>query len=332
MFPSAPATISADYAYRGMRLVVLENGLLRVTVVADKGTDVVEFRHKPSGLDFMWHSARGLRNPAATLPTVWTDRSFTDFYEGGWQELIPHASAPSEYKGAKFGFHGEAWALPWEVVRIDDDPARVSVTLRLETLRTPFRVEKTLSLARGAARLEIAETVANLAAEPMRFMWGHHVAFGEPFVAPGCVLSIPAGRVILDDNHLYPWPVGDGARDYAKTLGPDDRRLPKNTLFLTGLKQGRYAITNPKLKAGFSLAWDRRVFPWIWYHTINRTAKGHPNFGRSYTVMLEPLSDLPGALERETSTLELGPGKSLSTRLVAEAFGGRWPRKSTKYT
>lgn len=317
----SPATLSLDYAYRGLRLAILENGLLRVTVVVDKGTDVVEFKYKPLDLDFLWHAPRGLRNPRATLPAVWTDRTFTDFYEGGWQELFPHASAPSGYKDAQFGWHGEVWALPWEVVRFDDDPARVSVTFRVETLRTPFRLEKTLTLRRGSARLEIAERATNLGRESLRMMWGHHVAFGGSFVAPGCMVDAPARTVVLDDGATHPWPKGDGARDYRKTLGPDDPRLPKETLFLGGLRQGRYAITNPKLKAGFALSWDRRVFPWIWYHTINRTAKGWPNWGCSHTVMLEPLSDLPGALTREEpSTLELGPGKSLSTRLVAEAF------------
>ncbi|HXI14938.1 MAG TPA: DUF4432 domain-containing protein, partial [Chloroflexota bacterium] len=45
-----------EYVWRGHRLVVLENELLRVGVVASKGADVVELRYKPRDLDFLWHS------------------------------------------------------------------------------------------------------------------------------------------------------------------------------------------------------------------------------------------------------------------------------------
>ena len=36
-----------EYRYQGMRAVSLENELLRVGVLADKGTDVFEFNYKP---------------------------------------------------------------------------------------------------------------------------------------------------------------------------------------------------------------------------------------------------------------------------------------------
>jgi hypothetical protein len=46
-----------EYRYRGMRVVFLENELLRVRVLAAKGADVFEFNYKPRDMDFVWLTA-----------------------------------------------------------------------------------------------------------------------------------------------------------------------------------------------------------------------------------------------------------------------------------
>ncbi len=52
--------ISDAWTYRGLKTVVLENELIRVVVLADKGADVYSFVHKPSDTDFMWRSPSGV--------------------------------------------------------------------------------------------------------------------------------------------------------------------------------------------------------------------------------------------------------------------------------
>ena len=46
-----------EYRYLGMRAVYLENELLRVGVLANKGTDVFEFTYKPRDINFVWLTA-----------------------------------------------------------------------------------------------------------------------------------------------------------------------------------------------------------------------------------------------------------------------------------
>ena len=53
-----------DLVERGRRVLVLENELLRVELLPDKGSDIVSFLHKQSDTDPLWHSAAGLRRPA----------------------------------------------------------------------------------------------------------------------------------------------------------------------------------------------------------------------------------------------------------------------------
>ncbi len=55
----------SDYQYKGMKVGFLENELLRVGVLADKGTDVFEFNYKPKDMDFVWLAAGGVRNPVS---------------------------------------------------------------------------------------------------------------------------------------------------------------------------------------------------------------------------------------------------------------------------
>lgn len=89
--------------------------MIKVSVLADKGTDIYEFIYKPKDVDFLWHSFNGVRNPSRFVPTrEMPDGSFLDFYEGGWQELFPNIGDACTYKGALLGVHGEVCMPPWE--------------------------------------------------------------------------------------------------------------------------------------------------------------------------------------------------------------------------
>ena len=49
-----------EFGWRNQQLIVIENELLRVGVVATKGSDIVEFRYKPRDLDVLWHAPQTL--------------------------------------------------------------------------------------------------------------------------------------------------------------------------------------------------------------------------------------------------------------------------------
>ena len=104
-----------EVVWRGLRTVTLENEPLRITVLADKGTGIVEFLHKPTDTDFMWRSPIGLVNPGVFVPTNMGRKasSFEDYYEGGWTECFPTGGEPCTYRGIQFGVHGEIPLRPW---------------------------------------------------------------------------------------------------------------------------------------------------------------------------------------------------------------------------
>jgi hypothetical protein len=106
--------ISDAWTLAGMRTLILENELLRVVVLVDKGSDIIEFRYKPHGLDFLFFSLSGLRNPTVNLPSAPSTGPFLDYFSGGWNEILLNGGPHVTYKGAELGQHGEISLIPWE--------------------------------------------------------------------------------------------------------------------------------------------------------------------------------------------------------------------------
>ena len=71
--------------------------------------------------------------------------------------------------------------MPWEHKVIADNLERVAVKLWVRPHRTPFLLEKNLTLEKGSAVLTIDEQLTNEAGEEMHCMWGQHIALATHF-------------------------------------------------------------------------------------------------------------------------------------------------------
>lgn len=319
--------ISDAWTYRGLKMVVMENELLRVSIVADKGADIFELVHKPSDTDFMWRTPWSVRNQALWVPsTGWGEGIFHDLYIGGWNTIAPTGGFPQDYMGAEIGQHNETNLMPWDAQIVDDDPERVSARFWVRAVRTPFYVEKVVSLESGSATLTVTDTLRNEAEEPAPAQWGQHVALGEPFLTPSCILDLPGAAYIVPDApdgapeaaRLAPgqrgtWPTAEGADGRSVDL----RRFPAKSerlvdyLAFTELAAGWYAVTDPDRGVGIGLQWDARVFRYLWYWQVFGGHSGYPWYRRTYNVGLEPFTSMPSGLPE--------PGSDESTSLVFQA-------------
>jgi galactose mutarotase-like enzyme len=330
----------SESVFRGLGCVTLENQLIRVSVAADKGADIYEFLHKPTDTEFLLRTPLGLRRQPATLPTInLREGSFSDFYEGGWQELLPVAGDfPSESKGAQFGQHGEVALLPWSYRINEDTPERISITFSVDTTRTPFHLDRTMILEDGEPALQIRETLRNDGDEPLEFMWAHHPAFGWPFLEEGCRIDLPPCEVIVlgseapstsrlvEQDSEWPQVRGKNGKmvDLSQMPGPEAKA--HDLAFLRGFAQGKYSIANPRSDLSFQLTWENKVFPYLWYWQVTRGAFGYPWYGNTYNLALEPHSSLFPMLERaieQHHTIKLDAGIELSTELEASISQGR---------
>lgn len=333
--------VETDFTFRGWRLVILKNRNLRVTVLPEKGSDIIEFRYKPLDLDVMWESPIGLRPNGWFVPTNGNalaptkegaeQGNFMDYYEGGWQEIFPNAGPATKYKGTTIGQHGEVALTPWQWQVLEEGGRRASIKMSVNTYRTPFRVEKILTLEGDKPTLFIEEKVTNLAGETLDFSWGHHPAFGAPFLSGRSLIELPGkpevevcpGDGVCRTNLVsgkWKWPLVDGKKgkvDLRKVPAFEDKI--SNMMFLTNLPKGEYRLTNPEEGLTFRMEWDIKVFSYLWYWQVAGGSFGYPWWGQTYNIALEPFSGPPmlSRAIKEGKALSLQAGKSLSTTLSA---------------
>jgi hypothetical protein len=297
-----------EYRYKGMRAVFLESETLRIGVLADKGTDVIEFDYKPRDMDFVWLSSGGVRNPTSYLSTSPDPlATFMDYYPGGWQEVFPNGGTPSSYLGAQLGQHGEVSNLPWDYEIVEDDEDAVAVRFTVRTQKTPFLLEKELRLLSGESALRVEETLTNESEVDLEAMWGHHIAFGHPFLGEGCRIRLPeAATVIPHEEPIHPegrrvrgdqrytWPLAEGESGEEVDLSVlPEMGTMSEMLYLTDLPEGWYEVENSEKGLGLRVTWDIERMPYLWFWQEYGASKFYPWYGRHYNIGLEPFSSYP---------------------------------------
>lgn len=341
MFTQKDCVITDSWKYEDMQTVVLENEFLRVVVIPDKGSEIVEFRYKPLDVDFLLQRPGGVRSPWHGSGGL-SDLAMLDVYNGGWNEILPNGGAPSSYKGAPFGQHGEISAIPWKYSILDATPQRAEVKMWVRAHRTPFVLERRMILEKGKPILTLIEKLTNDAGEEMHLMWGHHIALGNPFLLDGAKIFAPAKKFIVADpmenyvprrfapGAVFDWPnvlSPDGKPDDASIVPAYGSEQAQELGFLAELTDGWYAIINPVHKVGFGTRFDHNLFRFIWYwQQLGDVARGYPWFGKMHTMALETwtsraIAGLSEAVQNGTA-LVMQPGETIETEFKAVAFSG----------
>lgn len=306
-----------DLTQQGMRLIVLENELLQVGILAGKGADIVEINYKPQDLDLIWLAPGGVKNPLPHTTTAPESvAAYIETYPGGWQELFPNAGLPCTVDGIPLSQHGEVFSLPWEVTILEDTAESCAVRFSIRTRTSPCLIEKTFRIESGKAGFRMEERLVNESPATTSVMWGHHATFGYPYLGPGSTIELPEGISVhalpmevdrrVGEAGVFPWPI-------SPTTGVDLRELPDqgsigDMLFLSGFgpDDAWYEVTPADGGPRCRVQWDGDTMPILWYWQEFGHSHAYPWYGRVYTVGLEPntsisMSGLVGALETETA-------------------------------
>jgi len=297
--------ISSQTTYKGIRTLVMQNEYIRLSLLLDKGTDIFELLYKPKDVDFLWRSPLGIRHPHQ-LPSISNPQGvFMDQYHGGWQEIFPSASGPSFYRGAHLGQHGEVASSAWEARVLLDEPEVVEVLFTVQTLRTPFILEKRIRLESGKPILFIRETILNIGKTGMHYMWGHHPSFGAPFLGEDCTLDLPHCEILTSEmpnerNRMptgkrFVWPFATDQENRPIDL----RQIPSATststdmFYATSFASGWFSLTNRRLGVGIGMVWPVPDFSHLWIWQEFGGSLGYPWYGNAYTMAVEPFTSRP---------------------------------------
>jgi hypothetical protein len=251
-------------SYKDQEALVLENDVIRAVLLPMWGGKTISLVHKGLGVETLW------QNPAPSFR-----RSlYGDPYEvgelAGFDEMFPTISrcfyeAPP-WAGVEAPDHGEVWSLPWEE-RIEGD----AVTLSVNGVRFPYRLQKTVSLE--AERLVAHYAATNLSSFPFEFIWAAHPLFntseGMRFIVPGdmrrIVNAVPS-PALGGYGERYEFPA---ARIWNGTTTRLDRVPPQNPTgfqkywFAAKVTEGWCILHEPGSGLDVGLTYPPDKVPWL---------------------------------------------------------------------
>jgi hypothetical protein len=316
-----PCTITDDWSYRGFKTVILENDMIRATVLPDAGAKIHEFIYKPSDHDFMFH------HPRVELRTPVFDVNVDNWWTGGLDEAIP-TGHPCNYKGENYPFLGEAWSLGWnyQIQKISD--TEVSLYIRRPLIISPLIVERWISLKQDEPALDFRHRITNPGFTPFEFLWGIHPGFN---ITPDYRIDLPAGEVQIEesvpDNRLgkpgskYTWPFaldkGRNQIDMRIVNPPDSGTMDFH--YVTGLKEGWLALTDTKKKEGVALVFPKDIFKSIWLWLV------YGGWRNTYVAAVEAWTGYPAKLSDAVDHGEyssLMPGQTLECETKLMVYTG----------
>ena len=167
--------------------------------------------------------------------------------------------------------------------------------------------------------------------QTLEFFWLQHPSFGEPFLAPGNTIALPPGSEIENFEEInphgrlaagsFPWPV---VKSRKGTANIDLREIPSRDIVaeetsFVRVKEGWYALKNPRLGLTFRLEWDPKIFRWVWFWQ-NYNLPDYPYYGGAWNVAIEPATSLPTDLARQRGDddgIKIQGKASITTELKA---------------
>ena len=289
------------YQWEGHELLELNSAHLTIKISINRGAEILELRDKRKNLDLLWHNHEDIvRNRESISSRNSEFGNFLEHFSGGWQEVLPAAQYPVEYKGIKVGGHGEAALLSWNFEVLKDSPEKLVIKLWVNLRLFPLRLTRTMTLHNETLRFD--ETVENLGAETIEFQWGQHLVLGGPLAEPGAELIIDSGER-FEVPH-YPSPTYRFEVDQSgqwpnvrttKGVIEDLRILPASDgtdghVILGPMKNPDVSIINQKLGIRARMQWGKETYPYCWIWMVWGGIKQYPLWGAHRLVTIEPFS------------------------------------------
>lgn len=302
----------------GCRSLIIENDLLYMLVLLDKGGDIAEFSYKKTDTDIFWRSPGGLDLLDQT-------RTGREHYVGGFFEAFPNAGAPCEFDGNHYQNFGDARFLPWEYSVVKDTPEELTLKLFAVSGIFPLRSEKLCTIRLGSAKLDVEEYVTNTTHIPTYFSIGQHANIARPFLDEDCEVIMPEhdyyvlepgsdGLTAARKVGSYPY-YTDGDRTFdTRTVPPFSSGDPELCMLYLDNVKGAYAkVHNRRTGLSFNMEWDPATYKSMLMCRAFVQQSFNSTFGFRYILCLFFTSSLYPSLAdavRTGGAIQLQPGET----------------------
>lgn len=304
--------INSDRTCNGLRLVTIENQILRVDLLPAAGGKIWQIVYKPTGAALLWN------NPQIAPARHAIHAPYDDVWSGGWDELFP-VDEEAVIRGERYPDHGELWTGEWTAEPFSS-ANEVGVVLEYQTPVSSILVRKKIRLEADTACIHFDHCFKNVGRSEFPFLWKLHPAMK---VTAQHRIDFPVMKVIrepafagtLEEAPLcFDWPYAETTRGLI-----DLRRVPRveesQVYFFYGaeMQSGWCALTNTATRLSCGWRFDPKIFQSCWLFA---------SYGgwRNYEVaVLEPCTGYPlkfDALVAAGRQRMLKPGEVLATEVL----------------
>ena len=272
--------------FHGRRAFQIENGEIRVTVLAEGG-HIAEILDKSTGVNPLWlppwPSIENSEWSAEKYPIYGND-SESNLLAGimGHNLCLDIFGPPSpEEERAGIVAHGGAGVIPYD---FEASPDGLRCRCVLQGSQLSF--ERVITLEGRRARIE--ETVENLAPLDRPVGWTQHVTLGPPFLERGRTrfLANATRSRATGETADFDWPFY-GDRDLQ--VYPDALSSSGYTAHLMDPANAAsfFLAWSPTHKILIGYVWKREDFPWLGIWEENHSRTHTPWLGRTMTRGME---------------------------------------------
>jgi len=288
--------------FQGRQAYVLSNGVVRVSILKGGG-HIAELRFLDGPESRRVNPFRVPHYPtiepheydAAKHDVLYGDTPHKVLHSGYMGHLLcfPFYGPVSSEAEARNGLgnHGEAPIVEWRLVRQAVTPDAVAIDVEAELRRTHFRVGRTITLARGAAGIQVEEWVENLLPFDRPVNWMQHATFGPPFAEPGqTTLDMDATRGDAAAFGEHSWPrlkTPAGEVDARPMIAEAKSGRYVAWLLNPANKEHWFTMYNPRFPVLIGYTFPAADNPWLGDWQENRRATALPWNGQAIARGIE---------------------------------------------
>ncbi len=233
----------------GLRVIEMDNGVLRVLLNESKGLDIMQVWYKGVNMSFV--SKNGFTN--REIP-------FLNRFEGGMLYTCGLDSM-----GSRDGFeqHGTYHNTPAKVISLNNENGKLQVTAEIQNsalFGKDLILKRTVTLLENDGKLLLEDTLLNRGTKTEDYCVLYHVNLGYPMLDEGLEIIDDIERVVPTSAHAE-----KNISNRTVFSAPIDNE-PESCFFLTN-KTNKVSAVNKKLGKKFTLTYSKDTLPALveWY-------------------------------------------------------------------